>query len=160
MLSPRWLPFLIPALLLAGCDQRSLRQRADELRQISDKEDRVYAAEALRHIQRTYWTLRGHKWLGKLPDGAIVLLESPHATAAPLPSRAFYSGWHLQLTISSQDWRTYPPSDNSQPFEVVYAITRHTSANWNIEVSNGPETAPLHREDALRLQAEDPQATH
>jgi hypothetical protein len=160
MPSPRWLSFLAFFFLLAGCDDRGLRQRADELRQISDKEDRVYASEALHRIQRTYWTLRGHTWFGKLPDGEIIRLDSPHATAAPLPSRAFYSGWHLQLTISSQDWRTYPADPHDRAFEVVYAITRHTFTSWNIRVSGGPLTAPLHREDILRLEAEDPGATY
>lgn len=160
MPSPRWLSFLACFLLLAGCDDRSLRQRADEIRRISDKEDRVYASEAVHRIQRTYWTLRGHTWFGKLPDGSFVRLDSPHATVAPLPSRAFYSGWHLQLTITSQDWRAYPAASHDRPFEVVYAITRHTSTNWNIRITDGPVTAPLRREDLLRLEAEDPSATY
>jgi hypothetical protein len=36
----------------------------------------------------------------------------------------------------------------------VYAITRHGPTNWNIQVTSGPATAPLHREDALRLENE------
>ncbi len=160
MPSPRWLLFLALFFLLAGCDDRSLRQRAAEIRRISDKEDRVYASEALHHIQRTYWTLRGHAWLGKLPDGEIVRLDSPRATAAPLPSRAFYSGWHLQLTISSKDWRSYPAAPHEKPFEAVYAITRHSATSWDIEVSGGTVTSPLDHEDALRLQAGDPGMTY
>ncbi len=160
MPSPRWPLFLALFLLLAGCDQRSLRQRTEEIRQISDKEDRAYASQAVLRIQHTYWTVHDGAWLGKLPDGSIVRLDSPHATAAPLPSRAFYSGWHLQLTISSEDWRTYPPASYDHPFEVVYAITRHNASNWNIEVSSGPETSPLRHEDALRLQAADPETDY
>ena len=157
---PRWLSLLAVPLLLAACDARSLRQRTDEIRLISDHEDRVYASQAVQRIEHTYWTIRDGVWLGKLPDGTIVRLDSPHATAAPLPSRAFYSGWHLQLTISSDDWRTYPAASNDQPFEAVYAITRHSSTSWDIRVSGGPVTSPLRREDALRLQAQDPGTTY
>jgi hypothetical protein len=160
MPSPRWLPLLAFSLLLAGCDDRSLRERTEQIRQFSDKEDRAYASEAFHHIQRTYWTLRDHAWLGKLPDGTIIRLDGPHATAAPLPSRAFYSGWHLQLTISSEDWRTYPAGSQNGSFEAVYAITRRSATNWDIEVSKGPVTSPLQREDILGLQREDPEGSY
>jgi hypothetical protein len=153
MPSPRWLLALSLPLFLAGCDDRGLQQRAEQIRAFSSKEDRVFSADALAHIQRKYWTIRDHAWLGKLPDGTIVQLESPHATAAPLPSRAFYRGWHLQLTISAQDWRTDPPSPHEHPFEVVYAITRQSAAHWDIRVTGGGVTAPLRREDSARLQA-------
>jgi len=125
------------------------------MRQFSNKEDRAYTAEALRQIQHTYWTLRDHAWMGKLADGTIVRLDAPHATAAPLPSRAFYSGWHLQLTISSEEWRTYPASTHEEPFQAVYAITRRSATNWDIEVSSGPATTPLQREDVVRIQGDD-----
>jgi hypothetical protein len=138
-------------LLLAGCNDRALQQRAEQIRELSDKEDRAYAAEALGHIQRRYWTLRDHAWYGKLPDGVIVRLDAPHATAAPLPSRAFYTGWHLQLTVSSEDWRTIPPSPHLHPFRAVYAITRHSATAWDIRLTDGTFTAPLQRADAARL---------
>ena len=156
MPSARWLSLLVlPLLLVAGCKDRALQQRADEIRRISDQENRVYTAEALSHIRRKYWTPRDNCWLGKLPDGTIVSIQSPHAAAAPLMSRAFYSGWHLQLTVLSADWRTYPPAPHQQPFEVVYAITRHSATSWDIRVTDGALTSPLHREDAARLQAGD-----
>jgi hypothetical protein len=138
-------------LLLPGCDQRSLRQQADEIRQFSDKEDRIYSAEALRQIRHNYWTLHNGAWLGKTADGTIVRLDAPQAAPAPLPSRAFYTGWHLQLTISSADWRTWPPSANDQPFQAVYAITRHSSTNWEIQVTSGPETTPASPADIGNL---------
>ena len=156
MPSPRWLPILAFSLLLAACDDRGLRQRAEQIRQLSDKEDRDYASEALHQIKRTYWTARDNAWLGKLPDGAIVRLDGPRAAAAPLPSRAFYSGWHLQLTLSSDDWRTFPDAPHGPSFQVVYAITRHSATSWEIRVTSGPITSPLHREDILRLQSADP----
>jgi len=152
MPSLRWLSLITLVLLLGGCDQRSLRQRTEAIRQFSAKEDRAYTVEAVHQVQHIYWTLRDHAWLGKLPDGSIVRLNAPEATTAPLPSRAFYSGWHLQLTISSTDWRSDPATPADQPFSVVYAITRRGLNNWNIEVSQGPVTEPLHRDDALRLQ--------
>jgi hypothetical protein len=152
MPSPRWLLIPTLSLLLAGCNDRALQQRADQIRQLSDREDRAYASEAFQHVRRTYWTLRDGAWLGKLPDGAIVRLDSPRAIAAPLPSSAFYSGWHLQLTIFSDDWRTYPDSPHQQPFQTVYAITRHSATSWNIRVSEGSVTSPLRGEDAARLQ--------
>ncbi len=107
----------------------------------------MYTEQALRQIEKTFWTQRDHAWMGKLPDGSIVRLDGPHATAAPLPSRAFYSGWHLQLTITSDDWRTYPASPHDKPFSAVYAITRHGVDSWAIDVTVGPATTPLHRED-------------
>jgi hypothetical protein len=140
-------------LLISGCDDRSLHQRVEEIRQFSSRQDRAFTAEALGHIQRNYWTLRNRAWLGKLEGGGIVELDSPHVAAAPLPSRAFYSGWHLQLTVSSQDWRSYPAAPHEEAFEVTYAITRHSATRWDIRVTSGPVTSPLHREDAPRLQA-------
>jgi hypothetical protein len=146
----RFLLLLIP-LLLAGCDHQSLHQQVELERQFSAREDRMYAEQAVRQIEKTYWTLRDHTWMGRLPDGSVVCLEGPHATAAPLPSRAFYSGWHLQLTITSDDWRTYPASGHTQPFQAVYAITRHGVDNWKIDVTSGPTTAPLQREDVALI---------
>lgn len=149
----RWFSVLFILLnLLAGCDNRSLRQRAEEIREFSDKEDRAFSAEAVNQVRRKYWTLRDGAWLGRLPDGVIVRLDAPHAAAAPLPSRAFYSGWHLQLTISSDAWSTFPASPHDTAFEAVYAITRHSPTNWDIRVSDGPVTSPLHREDVARLE--------
>jgi hypothetical protein len=146
------LALLAPAISLTGCDDHALQQRAEEIRELSNKQDRAYINEAYLHVQRSYWTLRNHAWLGKLPDGNIVRLQSPHVTAAPLPGSAFYRGWHLQLTISSEDWRAYPAADHGEPFTVVYAITRHSATSWDIRVSAGTVTAPLRREDAVRLQ--------
>ena len=154
MPSRRWLLPVILALSFSGCGRSPLQQRAEQIRQYSDREDRVYSAEALQHIQRNFWTLREGAWMGKLEDGSIVRLNSPHATAAPLPSRAFYTGWHLQITITSQDWRTYPPSSIVQPFVAVYAITRHSATNWNIQQTNGPVTTPLSRRDLPLLRGE------
>jgi len=151
---PRWPSLLLLALLLVGCKDRALDQRTAEIRQLSDKENRAYSADALSHIRRKYWTYRDNAWFGKLPDGTIVRLDGPHATAAPLLSRAFYSGWHLQLTISSDDWRTYPESPHKGPFEVVYAITRHSTTSWDIRVTDGDLTSPLQREDAARIDAQ------
>jgi len=153
MPSPRWLPVLALAVFLGGCKDRALQQRADEIRDFSNKENRAFTADAISHIQRKYWTLREGAWFGRLPDGTIVRLEAPHATAAPLPSSAFFRGWHLQLTISSEDWRTYPPSDHREPFAAIYAITRHSATNWDIRETNGHVTSPLHREDAARVEA-------
>ena len=144
---------LLLAILLCGCNH-ALEQRANEIRQLSDREDRAYTTEALNQVQRKYWTLRDRAWVGKLPDGTLVRLQSPHAAAAPLPSNAFYSGWHLQLTLSSDDWRTYPAGSHEEPFQAVYAITRHSATTWDIRVTQGPVTAPLQREDAARLQPE------
>jgi hypothetical protein len=152
MPSRRWRSLLALPVLLAGCNDRALEQRTEQIEQLSDRENRVYSSEALMHIRRKYWTYRDHAWLGKLPDGTIVRLESPHATAAPLLSRAFYSGWHLQLTISSEDWRTYPPERHENPFAAVYAITRHSATSWDIRVIDGEITSPLQKEDAARLQ--------
>jgi hypothetical protein len=152
MPSARWLSIFPLLLLLCGCDDHALQQRTDEIRRLSDKEDRAYTAEALAHIERQYWTLRDHAWIGKLSDGTLIRLDSPHAAAAPLPSSAFYTGWHLQLTISSQDWRSYPASPAVAPFQVVYAITRHSATAWDIRVSEGSVTSPLLREDLPRLR--------
>jgi hypothetical protein len=138
---------LLLTFLLAGCDRQSLQQQVAIVRQFSAREDRLYTEQALQQIGKTYWTPRDHAWLGKLPDGRIVRLENPRDIAAPLPSRAFYSGWHLQLTITSEQWRTYPPSRNAQPFQAVYAITRHGAENWDIDVTGGTATTPLQRED-------------
>jgi hypothetical protein len=154
MPSLRWLPLLSLFVILAGCDDRAVQQRADQIRKLSDHEDRAYTAEAVSHIERKYWTVRGHTWYGKLQDGNILRLQAPRATAAPLPSQAFYSGWHLQLTISAQEWGTLPPSEREGTFEVVYAITRHSATAWDIRVSDGPVTSPLHHEDAGRLRDE------
>jgi hypothetical protein len=150
MRSRRWLALTL-FLLLAGCDHKSLQQQVDAVRAYSEHEDRVYSEQALHQIEKTYWTQRDGAWMGRLPDGSIIRLNAPHAAAAPLPSRAFYSGWHLQLTITSEDWRTYPASPHSQPFSVVYAITRHNVSNWSIDVTSGPTTAPLRREDVALL---------
>jgi len=155
MPSLRWLLPIILVSLLSACDNHALQQRAGQIRELSDKEDRAYRTEALNHVQRNYWTLRDHSWLGKLPDGTIVQLNSPHVTPAPLPSSAFYRGWHLQLTISSDDWRTYPPGPHPGAFTVVYAINRGSVTSWNIRVAEGPLTSPLKREDAPRLQGND-----
>ncbi len=111
----------------------------------------MYSGQAVHQIEKTYWTQRDHAWMGKLPDGSIVRLESPHITAAPLPSRAFYTGWHLQLTVTSEDWRTYPPSSHTGEFQAVYAITRHGAENWAIDVTTGPTTTPLQREDVAMI---------
>jgi hypothetical protein len=149
--SLRWLTLLALPLLVCGCDDRGIRQRAEQIKELSDKEDHAYSDQALAQIKRRYWTLYDHAWFGKLPNGAIVRLASPHVTAAPLPSRAFYSGWHLQLTVTSQEWSTDPSAPHRAPFETVYAITRHSATNWDIRVTDGYITAPLHREDAPRL---------
>jgi len=141
-------------LLLPACKDRALQERAEQIRQYSDQEDHRYTVEAVHQIERQFWTLRDHAWIGKLPDGTLVRLDAPHATTAPLPSRDFYTGWHLQLTISSEDWRTYPASEHAEPFEAVYAITRHGPAKWDIDVTSGPTTVPLDREDAIRLEGE------
>ena len=148
---PRWFAPAILALVLTGCGRRTLDLRIEQIRQYSHHEDRAYAADALRHIQHNYWTRHNGVWYGRMEDGTIIRLDAPRAEPAPLPSRAFYSGWHLQLTISSEDWRTYPPSPHEGPFQVVYAITRHSAANWNIAVSQGPVTSPLTHADALRI---------
>lgn len=145
---------LLLLLLLPACKDRALQERAEQIRQYSNQEDRLYTTQAVHQIQRQFWTLRDHAWIGRLPDGTLIRLDAPHAAAAPLPSRAFYTGWHLQLTISSEDWRTYPPSDHTGPFQAVYAITRHGPTNWTIEVTSGPTTTPLHREDATRLESD------
>jgi hypothetical protein len=145
---------LLLLLLLPACKDRALQERADQIRQYSDQEDRIYTTQAIHQIEHQFWTLRDHIWMGKLPDGTLVRLDSPRAVAAPLPSRAFYSGWHLQLTVSSDDWRTDPPSEHSQPFQAVYAITRRGPTNWDIQVTTGPATTPLHREEILTLEAD------
>jgi len=151
----RWLLLMAFSSLLCGCHDRSLEQSADEIRQYSDQEDRAYTLEAIRQIEHRYWTLHGHAWYGKLADGSIDRLDEPKATAAPLPSRAFYSGWHLQLTISSDDWRTYPPSQYDGAFQAVYAMTRRGPGNWEIDVTSGPATTPLRHGDAERVEAAD-----
>ena len=144
----RSLPLLLIPLLLAGCDHQSLHQQVEVVRQFSEREDRLYSEQAVHQIEKTYWTQRDHAWMGRLADGSIVRLESFHVAAAPLPSRAAYSGSHLQLTITSDNWRTYPATrPNSQPFQAVYAITRHGVDSWNIDVTSGPTTAPLRRQD-------------
>ncbi len=147
MPSPRWLVILALALPVTGCRDRSLEQRTEQIRELSDREDRAYAEEALDHIRHNYWTLRDGGWDGKLQDGTIIRLESPHATAAPLLSREGYRGWHLQLTITSDDWRTYPPATHTGPFETVYAITRYSATSWDIRVTQGDVTSPLRRGD-------------
>jgi len=152
MPSPRWLPLIALPVLLFGCKDRALELRTEQIRKISDQENRAYTAEAIIHIRRKYWTLRDNAWFGKLPDGVIVRIGSPRATAAPLPSRAFYSGWHLQLTISSADCRTYPGGPRQDPFNAVYAITRHSTTSWDIRVTDGSVTSPLQREDLARLK--------
>ena len=152
MPSPRLLLLLAVPLLVAGCKDRALEQRTKEIERLSDKENRAYRGEALSHIRRNYWTVRDKAWLGKLADGRIVRLEAPHAEVAALPSRAFYSGWHLQVTISSADWRSYPLEPHKEPFTVVYAITRHSTTSWDIRVTEGAVTSPLHKEDAVKLQ--------
>jgi len=141
-------------LLLAACKDRALEERVQQVKAFSDREDHLYTQQAVHEIEREYWTLRDGAWMGKADDGRIVRLEHPKAATAPLPSRAFYSGWHLQLTIASDDWRTYPPSDNSQPFEATYAITRHSANNWQIDMANGVVTVPLKKEDVVTLDAE------
>jgi hypothetical protein len=155
MPSPRGLTLLVLALLLTSCKDRALQQRAEQIREFSNKEDRAYITEAFNHIEHNYWSVRGRSWFGKLPDGTIVRLESPHPTIAPLPSAAFYLGWHLQLTLSADNWSTYPPTPHTRSFAVVYAITRHSATSWDIRVSNGAITAPPHREDAVRLHLAD-----
>ncbi len=146
---------LILALIwpVAGCD-RALKERVEQVREFSAKEDRLYSEQALHEILREFWTLRDHAWLGKLPDGTIVRLDTPHATMAPLPSRAFYSGWHLQLTVTSEDWRTYPAAPHEGAYEAVYDITRHNASSWEIDVANGPATAPLHKEDVVAMEGD------
>jgi hypothetical protein len=131
MPSRRW-PLLLIPLLLTACKDRALEERTEQIREYSDKEDRVNSAEAIHQIEHQFWTL--------------------------LPSRAFYSGWHLQLTISSDTWRTYPPSTPDHPFRAVYAITRHGPTNWQIDVTAGPTTTRLHREDlpTIDLSANSP----
>ena len=155
MPSPRGLLLLVLAILLSGCDDHALQKRTEEIREYSNKEDRAYIAEAFNHVEHTYWTLRDHSWFGRLPDGTIVRLQSPRPVTAQLPSSAFYRGWHLQLTLSSDNWRTYPASAHKAPFTVVYAITRHSATSWDIRVSNGSITTPLRREDVVRIQDED-----
>ena len=142
-------------LLLTGCNDRSLKQRTEEIREFSNREDRAYIAAALDHVRRNYWSVRDHSWYGRLPDGTIVRIDAPHVTPAPLPSTTFYRGWHLQLTVSAAAWRTYPPASHKEPFAVVYAITRHNATNWEIRVSQGSVTTPLRREDAAQLPASD-----
>jgi hypothetical protein len=129
--------------------------RTEQIRQYSAQEDHVYSDQAVREIERQFWTLRDGAWLGKMDDGTIVRLETPHITKQPLPSKTFYVGWHLQLTLTSDTWRTYPPSQQDGPFEAVYAITRRNDTNWNIEVTQGSETNPLNRDDALKVEATD-----
>jgi hypothetical protein len=136
-----------------GCRDRALEQRAQEIKELSDREDREYTQEALDHVEREYWSLHDHSWLGKTPDGTIIRLDSLQASEAPLPSVAFYAGWHLQLTISSDDWRTYPPSaTGTDAFQAVYAITRHSATHWDIRVTRGYLTSPLQPEDARRVE--------
>jgi hypothetical protein len=138
-------------VLFSGCRDRGLEQRTEQIRELSTRQDRMYTAEAISHVQRNYWTMRDRSWFGKLAEGDIVRLHEPRATTAALPSRAFYRGWHLQLTISSDDWRVDPKAPHEGHFEVVYAITRHSAVSWDIRVIKGPVTAPLHREDAGRM---------
>ena len=152
--SARWLPLLALFVFLSGCDDRALQQRAEQIRELSEKQDRAYRAEALNQVLRDYWTLRDGSWYGKLPDGTIVELKSRHATPAVLPLVAPSRGWHLQLTISSDDWRTYPESRHEEHFAVVYAITRQNATSWYIRVIDGRVTSPLQREDVPKLQAD------
>ena len=140
-------------MLLAGCKDRALEERVEQVREFSEREDHLYTQQAVHEVEREYWTLRDGAWLGKTDDGTIVRLEHPKAATAPLPSRAFYSGWHLQLTITSDDWRTYPPSDTSQPFEATYAITRHSSTSWDIDMANGIVTVPLTKDEVKNLES-------
>jgi hypothetical protein len=148
------LAILGAALLLAGCKDRELEERTKQVKAFSDREDHLYTQQAVHEIEKQYWTLRDGVWLGKTDDGTIVRLEHPKAQTAPLPSRSFYSGWHLQLTITSDDWRTYPPSDTSQPFEATYAVTRHSATNWQIDMGNGIVTVPLKKADIVSYDAQ------
>lgn len=152
MPSRRWPVILIAAFALTGCKDRALEQRTEEIRALSNREDIIYRKEALERIEHQYWTLHDGAWLGKRQDGSIVRLESPQISLAPLPSRAFYRGWHLQMTVSSDDWRTYPPASHEGSFAVVYAITRESITSWDIRVAQGDITAPLRREDAAAVQ--------
>ena len=151
MPSPRWL--LLSVLLLVSCGKSPLEQRIEQIRQLSNRQDYMFRSAALGQVERKYWTLRGRDWFGKLPDGTLVCLESPDVIPQPLPSRAFYSGWHLQLTVFSANWRADPAAPAATPFEAVYAITRHSATYWDIRVTSGPITAPVKREDAARAGA-------
>jgi hypothetical protein len=146
----------LAAFLFSGCD-RALKQRTEEIREFSDREDRAFREEALKQVQRQYWTVRGKDWYGRLPDGRIVELVAPKVTPAALPSVAFYRGWHLQLTVASEEWQGYPAGDGkgeSGGYAVVYAITRQSAQHWDIRVSDGAVTEPLRREDAARVAEE------
>ncbi|HEX4086088.1 MAG TPA: hypothetical protein VHY22_14330 [Chthoniobacteraceae bacterium] len=150
------MPFLRHAaflflILLAGCDDR-VRQRTEQIRELSAREDRTYMAEAVDRVRHTYWTTRDHSWLGKLPDGSIVRLDAPRAIPAPLLSRLGMRGWQLQLTIASDTWRTYPNEPHHGPFVTVYAITRYSATNWYIRVTQGNVTVPLQHSDALAIR--------
>lgn len=151
MLSARWV--LIFTLLLAGCD-KGLKQRTEEVKEFSKREDRMFTAQALAQVKRRYWTVDNRAWYGKQGDGTIIRLNDPHVRLEPLPSRAFYRGWHLQMTIESEDWRTYPSGVHGHVFAAVYAMTRHSATAWDIRVTNGLETAPLRHEDGVRVRAE------
>jgi len=139
-------------ILLAGCD-RSLKQRAEEIREYSEREDRMFTAQALTQIKRRYWTVKDHSWYGKMQDGTIVRLNNPHVLLEPLPSREFYRGWHLQMTISSTDWRIYPDGPHAAGFAAVYAITRRSPTSWDIRVTNTESpTAPLKHVDGVMVE--------
>jgi len=124
------------------------------MRKFSDHEDRAYAAEALERIRQTFWTPRNQSWFGKSQDGEIIRLDAPRAIPAPLPSRLGIRGWHLQLTVTSDVWRTYPGEPRQEPFVTVYAITRYSATSWDIRVTDGAITAPLQHADAERIRAE------
>ena len=144
---------LLLLILLAGCDDR-VRQRAQDIRQLSEHEDRTYMAQAVDRIRHTYWTTRNNSWFGKLPDGSIVRLDAPRAIPAPLISRIGMRGWQLQLTVTSDIWRTYPDEPHRKPYVTVYAITRYSATAWDIRVTDGGITSPLQHADALAIKDE------
>ena len=138
--------------MLAGCNDKALKQRTEEIRIFSDREDRVFRAEALAQIEHRYWTVHDHVWYGRLQDGRIYAVRNPRAIPAPLPSRALYHGWHLQLTIVSDSWRTYPATEVKGGFAAIYEMTRYNATSWDIRVVGALPTAPLRHDDALRVE--------
>jgi hypothetical protein len=145
----------LPLLIPTGCRDRALQQRTEQIREFSDREDRAYRAEAVAQIEHTYWTIQDHTWYGKAPDGTVIQLNGPLLIPAPLPSSAFYRGWHLQLTLIAEDWRTYPAEKHTKPLTIVYGLTRANAKDWVIRVTDGVITTPVHGPEAAAVRAEE-----
>ncbi len=145
----------LAAILFSGCDPGAgVKQRTEEIQRENAALDRKFSSRAAQLV-RAKWLVDGSAWYGKMPDGAVVRLDSPNVEVKPLHfGRPFYTGWAGDVIVSSAIWQSRPATRPRAVFSVHYRATFKDLKTPEIEIAEGPKMERATATDVVRFHAE------